>query len=160
MRIKFVWAALPALMLAAPASAQWADPYAALKQLQRSQALQAQQEQARAMQQQLIIQQQQLELQRQEMVQQRLEMQRQLQLQQQQLELQRQQMAQQQQPVQQLQMQSPSAAPRQQSRSVRLVTTEGVLLKSETNLGNGWKQCGYNNGYERVIPVTDSCFGS
>ena len=143
MRIRLIMAALLAVSWTVPASAQWADPYAALKQLQRSQEVQAAQEQARAMQQQVILQQQQLELQRQQM-------QHQLWQQQQQLELQRQQFAQQQQALQQAQQ----SAVQSSSRAV----PEGVLLIHETYLDNGMKRCSFNNGVDRVIPIQADCW--
>jgi hypothetical protein len=144
MRIKLASAALAALLSTAPASAQWADPYAGVKSLQRSQEVQAAQEQARAEQQQVYLQQQQLELQRQQM-------QQQLWLQQQQLELQRQQFVQQQQALQQAQQGAVQSSPR--------AVPEGVFLNSETTLENGTKRCRFSNGLERVIPTSADCFG-
>jgi hypothetical protein len=150
MRIKLALAALIAVSSAVPASAQWADPYAALKQLQRSQELQAQQEQARAQQQQVILQQQQLELQRQQM-------QQQLWLQQQQLELQRRQFLEQQQALQQQQQAFQQPQQTTVQTSSRAVP-DGVLLNSETSLDNGMKRCRFSNGMDRVIPLAADCW--
>jgi beta-N-acetylglucosaminidase len=142
---KFARAALAALLSTAPASAQWADPYAGLKVLQRSQEVQAAQEQARAMQQQVYLQQQQLELQRQQMQQQLLQ-------QKQQLELQRRQFVQQEQILQQDQQTVVQASPR--------AVPDGVFLNSETILENGTKRCRFSNGLERVIPTSADCFAA
>jgi curved DNA-binding protein CbpA len=59
-------------------------------------------------------------------------------------------------PVQPSASAPPGAAPGPPAR-IRVVP-EGVLLTSETNLGDGTKRCRFNNGTERVIPFAADCF--
>jgi TolA-binding protein len=153
MRYGFAGLTLGALLVAVPVSAQWADPYAGLRQLQASQALQAQQNQANALQEQVRLQQEQLEVQRQQL---QLEIERQNQ----QLELQREQMLQQRQalkePAQSQRNDGQLAAATQPTK--HKVVPEGVYLNSEERLDDETKRCTFTNGLKREIPTTGDCW--
>ena len=157
MRSSFALVVAAGVFLAAPVSAQWMDPYAPLRNMQRAQEVQAQQQQAWAMQEQVNLQRQQLEVQRQQMQEELRQQQEQMQ-----------QMAAQQQAVQEQleatrhqaeeQKLAQQEANENRERAAQRFVPEGVTLKSATILKNGKKRCRFENGQMRLIPAKGDCF--